>query len=1011
MRIFKSFLAFLFLILSQQSFSQERIDVSLMDTLDLELVDYSGELNWQHSTDSLTWEDIENANTGAFQIIVLDVPSYYRAKVEVLGCSITYFSRVLSVYGSNVSTEDDEDNEPEVTEDESEVTEDESDDPLPRLWSDPETWGGTKPVAGEDVAIEGKVILDESPPALGVITINGILQFDRKDLQLTAENILLKGSLRIGTANEPFEQKALVTLNGSNNQLEQNDRGIMAMGGSNLELHGATPNVLWTKLNQHLELNSKELELEEGVNWAVGDEIVMAPTDYYEAGNGNIAVTQKVEITSVTDNTLTIADGSNSHRWGRLQYATDAGLSINESDVRVTPPVPDTPTEKTPTILDERAEIGYLTRNIQIQSSDDELWQNFGFGSHIMIMPDAKAHVEGVEIIRGGQRGHIRRYPFHWHNLSYATPNTLDDATGQYFKNSVVNKSSQRGVVIHGTNGVLVDNNIIYDIQGHGIFTEDAVERRNVINHNLVLHVRNPIWDTQLKNHEQGGLHDGGSSAFWISNPDNTLTNNAAADCIAFGYWLAFTTQAWGDNIGVLHPDGFLLRPNRLKFGVFQNNVAHSVKLRGIMLDLVEVNNEGDVNGDQYYSTSDGLDPVYPFPYLERFTLSESTIYKCGHNGFWDRSTFPNTFGFVSADNCGRFFAGAGAEGRIERNLVVGTSLNHEMNGTGRDVLGWTDFYRIAGSNTEPGSEPVAFASYHHTFVTKDNIVMNFPLITNKRSGAFDMGDYYIRGVEKGQVRNENNSLINAHPGYKAQSPDGWYTFSSAVWDPHGVWGPAGNYLVDNVDFLTYGKTATEIAPGPSAVGAVSVAGPFYSFRGFILYGEGDQYPRNQHYADFWNIHVSRQDNDLNEVATWQVNGSMQGDLFSHMKDFVTSPDGIYTLTFPGLDLPNDFRMLVDNMLTTSDQQVMAIQFDGSVTDIDVGVTAYGSGEEYTEVNNLLEVRNSDGAVYWQDAASNLVWVKIRGGTWNFWTTNLDDAAPSFEDTTYEQSSFYIEPN
>ncbi|MFY0598344.1 MAG: hypothetical protein JXR03_01650 [Cyclobacteriaceae bacterium] len=981
MNTYKLLFPVLLLLFSLSGKSQKIVSVAHADIIRLEADTYRGHIQWQYSADQANWTDIENGESSTFEIPVTQFPSFYRAKIEEEGCENPHYSQIIEI----INSED------------------------MNYWSDPQTWGGSKPIAGEDVAIDGYVILDEDTPELGEITINGVLAFDRKDLGLTAERINVNGTLQIGTVLKPFEQKAIVTLNGTNDSNDGNDRGIMVMPGGSLELHGATPEVLWTKISQHLELNATSLTLEESVEWESGGEIVMAPTDYYEAGNG-AAITQKVTLTNVDNEKLTIAEGSNSHRWGLLQYATPNGMSLDETAERAEPPVPNTTTTSTPTVLDERAEIGYLTRNIVIQSPEDDLWDSFGFGCHIMLMPNSQGHVDGVEIQRGGQRGHIRRYPFHWHNLSYQTPQTLEDAVGQYFKNSVINESSQRGIVIHGTNGVLVDNNIVYKVNSHAIFTEDAVERRNIINHNLVLHVRNPPWNTQLKNHEQGGLHDGGSSAFWISNPDNVITNNAAADCIAFGYWLAFTTQAWGDNIGVLHEDGFLLRPNRLRFGVFENNTAHSVKLRGIILDLIEVDNEGNVNGAQYYSTADGRDPSWPFEHLERFTLSGCTLYKCGHNGFWDRSTWPNTVEFVSADNCGRFFAGAGAEGQIERNLVVGTSLNTRMNGTGREVLGWTDFYRLPDGQTHEGSTPVAFASYHHTFVARDNIVVNFPLVDGERSGAFAMDDYYIRGIEKGQVRNTNNLLIESHPGFKTTAPDPWYTFSSAVWDPHGVWGTEGNYLVQDHPFITYEKDTSPIGSSSQASGAVSVSGPFYSFRGFILYGKGDTPPQNQHYLDLWNIHVSRLDNELTEVATWFVDAAGPADLFSHMKDFITTPDAIYQLTFPDLDPPTDFAMLVDNMLETTDTQVIAVQFDGSLTNLSVGMEAYGNRENYQAVSSLVDVRSSEGATYWQDTENSLIWTKLRGGIWEFWTDNPTEAVPSFEDTTYEQLVFFVRP-
>ena len=78
--------------------------------------------------------------------------------------------------------------------------------------------------------------------------------------------------------------------------------------------------------------------------------------------------------------------------------------------------------------------------------------------------------------------------------------------------------------------------------------------------------------------------------------------------------------------------------------------------------------------------------------------------------GIWDRATWVDNYEAVSADNCGRFFAGAGVDGIIERCLVVGTSLNHMMNGTGRP-------------NFTGEFVPAGFATYHSTFDIRDNIV------------------------------------------------------------------------------------------------------------------------------------------------------------------------------------------------------------------------------------------------------------------------------------------------
>ncbi len=959
------------LILTPQAlvFAQVTLEATTGDTVVLATGSFAGEIQWQQSADGEQWSDLENATVTPFKQVV-NVPEYYRARFQAPGCEPWYSVTLAVVAG------------------------------LPTfLWSDPATWGtGGKPVAGSTVTIPSgkKIILDEDSPALAGLTINGTLEFAHKDLALTSDWIAVHGKLQAGSELQPFTHNAIITLTGSDTGQDimgMGTRGIMVMGGT-LALHGTPPAVAWTKIDQHAEAGSKELATVAETGWRAGDEIVVGPTDFYQAGNG-ASVSQKMSLSKVDGKQLTSTETLNAFRWGLLQYATTSGMSLSPENLAA-PPVADTETATTPRVLDERAPVGNLTRNIVIQAPNDALWTEQGFGVHIMIMGQgAAAHVNGVEIRRGGQRGRLRRYAFHWHMLSYSGSSTLGDATGQYIKNSVINSSANRGIVVHGTNGLLIQNNILYDIKGHGIFTEDAVERRNTFDGNLVLHVRNS--SQPLKQHEAG---ERGASGFWISNPDNVTVNNTAADCGAIGFWLAFPANPWGESQSVLGDDGVILNPSRLQFGVFDNNTAHSNRLEGIRIDDVEIDNDGNTFPRQYWSTTTGRDVPWPFTDLRRFTLSRYNVWKNGSNGIWDRAVWPDNFEVVSADNCGRFFAGSGSDGVIERSLVVGTSLNHLMNGTGRPEQ--ADF---AGGFSS--SAPAAFATYHSTFDIKHNIVVNFEARENERSGVFSTDDYYIRPVEKGQTRNEGNLIINSHPGVKLKAIYSYFTLASALWDPHGIWGPPGNYFVYNDPFLTHGKPITEVAPG-AVSGGVSVPGPFYGFEGFVLHGVGDAPPKNQPYFDLMGIKVRRLNQNLEEIATWTVPEAQPDYLLQHMRDFATSPDGIYELTFPDEDaLPTNFQMNVENMLTTDDVQVMAIQFDGALTPV-VGMRAYSTWYGYSKVGSLQEVRDSGGETWWQDKANNLVWVKMQGGRWQFWTTNADEAVPSSDDLLYETTVLQI---
>ena len=125
------------------------------------------------------------------------------------------------------------------------------------------------------------------------------------------------------------------------------------------------------------------------------------------------------------------------------------------------------------------------------------------------------------------------------------TGNYKGDAVGHEIRNSTISDSAQRCIVVHGTNGVKVVNNICHNITGHAMFLEDAVERRNVFDGNLVLGVKRPAAANLMALHE-GDLGDAGSSGFWITNPDNIIRNNVVGDSIGNAYWNSFPTSGVG---------------------------------------------------------------------------------------------------------------------------------------------------------------------------------------------------------------------------------------------------------------------------------------------------------------------------------------------------------------------------------------------------------------------------------------------------------------------------------
>ncbi|KAL6460366.1 hypothetical protein MHYP_G00303320 [Metynnis hypsauchen] len=88
------------------------------------------------------------------------------------------------------------------------------------VWSSRYTWGGESPPEEGTFAVITKgqtILLDVSTPVLKMLLIQGgKLIFDEADIELQAENILITdgGALQIGTEDQPFQHKAIITLHG-----------------------------------------------------------------------------------------------------------------------------------------------------------------------------------------------------------------------------------------------------------------------------------------------------------------------------------------------------------------------------------------------------------------------------------------------------------------------------------------------------------------------------------------------------------------------------------------------------------------------------------------------------------------------------------------------------------------------------------------------------------------------------------------------------------------------------
>jgi cell migration-inducing and hyaluronan-binding protein len=667
-------------------------------------------------------------------------------------------------------------------------------------WSDAATWPDRRvPRAGDKVTIPaGKhVVLDVTPPALRSLTIEGKLSFaNNRDLELTTEWVVLHGELEIGTAASPHARKATITL--TNNVRDEEpmkdmgDRGIMIMGGT-LNLHGDRTHT-WTKLAQTAAAGSVSIQVLDAAGWRAGDEIVLASTDF------DPRQAERRTISAIKGNTITLDR--------KLEYMHFGKITFD---------------------VDQRGEVGLLTRNIKIQASADAE-QSFQ-GGHVMAMGASKMFVEGVEFNRMGQNLTLARYPIHWH--------LIGDAKGQYIRNAAIHDTYNRCVTVHGTNNLQVENNVTYNTVGHCFFLEDGIETGNQYVRNLAIqtkcHTSKPCDPTNLApfgatagtNFNLTGQDskdvlipsDNTVSSFWITNPDNIYRDNVAAGSDATGFWFAFPEHPTGKFEGT--DISKATWPRRTKLREFKGNVAHS-NFDSFMGDRAP-RADGKFAVGGYISL---VDPADANSAQVESVVEDFTSYKNRNSGIWARGELRLYKNLKMADNGIGFTQASGNFGqslytsRVVDSLFVGETENignprtPEEKAAGRSL----PFPQVADFPIR-GYE---FYDFHHEL--DNNTFVNYQDNATRKTGAIS----YLLFTSFGMSSNntvQRSKFINAKPVYFPPIDNRWSNddygntvYKTSVFnDKDGtITGVANSYIV-NITGIDVDE-ACEVKPTWNAV-------------------------------------------------------------------------------------------------------------------------------------------------------------------------------------------------
>lgn len=408
------------------------------------------------------------------------------------------------------------------------------------------------------------------------------------------------GVFQIGTAANRYDANDfVVTLTGEDPNAEftnvpgvgtisNNNAFLMAAGGGRLQFFGKEK-LTFTKLAATAQAGTSQILVENAIdrnhdgninatdgslNWEVGDQIVIASSsEDYDDEEVRI-------ITAIADqgngtSLITLDQTLSKRHYGEIETYGNGTRTWD---------------------IDLRAEVAILNRNVRIQGLASHDTDNFfgdrarfnagtgdGFAGHTMIMGSAgQITIDSVQFDRMGQTGRLGRYPVHWH--------IAGDRSGDILRGSSVTNSNNRGVTIHTTHNVLVEGNVLHDIHGHGFFMEDAVETGNQYLHNIAFGIHKVGRSAAVGNfapdpndpfivdtHDFVGQNANrflSSSAYWITNPDNTWIGNISAGSEGTGFWFILPDEAIGAASG--DPQYNNVNAERTNLRQFDHNSSHS---------------------------------------------------------------------------------------------------------------------------------------------------------------------------------------------------------------------------------------------------------------------------------------------------------------------------------------------------------------------------------------------------------------------------------------------------
>ncbi len=456
-------------------------------------------------------------------------------------------------------------------------------------WSDPATWGGKVPGAGDRATVTRPVLLDVDAQVAGVLVeAAGELVFDpdKSHTLKSSANVLVNGAVRMRPASAAVHHVLAFTgvdesrfVGGPSHAPLDSDVGLWLVGAGVLDAMG-TEKSAWTHLAAAANPGAGSITVDDASGWQVGDEIVVTPTEAHDYGD-HFKHHDRRTVRAVSGKTVTL----------------DKALDHPHPFVTVRPGVT------------HRPEVLNLSRNVRIEGAPDAR-------AHVMqLHGTAKQTIGWIGLRNLGPEGVLGRYALHFHMCN-------DGTRGSTVVGAVALENANHAFVPHLSNGIAFTDCIVHESVNEAYWWDlvgPDQESGDVPSHDI-------LWDRCVASFIDFGDGEGeahSNAGFLLGSGKG----NVARRCVAVGV----SGRSEGST-GFTWSSGSNDETNGW---VFEDNLAHNNTHSGI---YYWQNNAPKTFVDRFTAYNCGQG-IYAGSYINLVSYRDCTVYACADWGLNVRAT------------------------------------------------------------------------------------------------------------------------------------------------------------------------------------------------------------------------------------------------------------------------------------------------------------------------------------------------------------------------------------